>query len=137
MITEDLHRYLHCDDQEYITTQHIVGMDMVFKGWAVKNWPDVNQGPPYSMRKLNKLIVKHSVTFYSKAWMHRNEIIQKAEKFKEYDIEWHKNLVDIIIHGTKLDMRKYIRLYPIDVTKCSNSYKRRWNVTACEMCKRA
>ena len=57
------------------------------------------------MKKLNKIIVKCSVIFYSKAWTHRNEIMYDDVKFREFVIDWYKQIVDEIEKGDKPNMR--------------------------------
>ena len=34
-------------------------------------------------------------------------------------------------------MNKYLRTYSLDISKCVNSYIRRWNITAQDLCKKA
>ena len=68
MIIEDIKTYVMGAQNEYVTTQHAIGMELIFKGWVVKNWFDMQQKQYFTMRKVNKIIVKQSVVFYSKAW---------------------------------------------------------------------
>ena len=37
LIIADINRYIRNEDQEYLTTQHIIGMQLIFKGWVVRN----------------------------------------------------------------------------------------------------
>ena len=37
LIVGDLETYLKEEDKDFVTTQHIIGMELVFKGWIVKN----------------------------------------------------------------------------------------------------
>ena len=67
LIITDISAYLNEEETDFKTTQHLIGMDLLFKGWVVKNWINVNHEQSYVMKKLNKIIVKHSVIFYSKA----------------------------------------------------------------------
>ena len=66
-------------------------MKILFKGQAVKNQSNINKAPIHKMPILNKIIVKHSIAFYSKAWNHRNQILYKPEKYKQYIVEWKKS----------------------------------------------
>ena len=43
MIIEDIKTYVMGAQNEYVTTQHAIGMELIFKGWVVKNWFDVQQ----------------------------------------------------------------------------------------------
>ena len=66
MIIRDLKTHLYQEEVEQIT-QHLVGMELVFTGWVNKNWLNANQRQSCAMKKMNKVIVKESVIFYSKA----------------------------------------------------------------------
>ena len=37
LIVGDLETYLKEEDKDFVTMQHIIGMELVFKGWIVKN----------------------------------------------------------------------------------------------------
>ena len=89
------------------------------------------------MRKLNKIVVKYSISFYSKAQIHRSEILYKPDIYQEYAIAWNKKLVKIIKKGSKCKIRQYLRLYFIDITKCRNSYIQQWNLVTSNMHKKA
>ena len=83
LIVNDFNKYLKLEDvPEYVTTQSIVGMKYVFRGWAVKNWRNVNEMQNKTMKRLNKMLVKECVKFYSKAWVHRNETLHNPDKHK-------------------------------------------------------
>jgi len=44
VIVQDMYHYLNRNDHcEYATVQHLVGMSLIFKGWVVKNWENINQ----------------------------------------------------------------------------------------------
>ena len=93
------------------------------------NWPKITK----TMKDINKIFVKHSVKYYSKAWKHRNDILHSNEVYRKYVIEWNSNLVSMIQTGNKPEMRKYLRTYVIKVDNCTNSYIQKWNVQAYEM----
>ena len=38
LIASNLKTHLKEEDNNYVTTQHIVGIELVFEGWIVKNW---------------------------------------------------------------------------------------------------
>ena len=92
MILDDINTYLFSKDNEYNTTQHIIGMKMIFRGWVVKNWININQQTSISMKRINKIIVKRSVLYYSKSWKQRNEILHCPEIYRRYMIEWYKKI---------------------------------------------
>ena len=78
---------------EFTTIQHMIRMNKMFQGWVMKRWDNVNKEQSNEMRKVNKIIVKTSVLFYSKAWTHRNEMLYNPEKYKEYVVKWHNNII--------------------------------------------
>ena len=43
MIIEDIKTYMMGVQNEYVTMQHAIGMELIFKGWVVKNWFDMQQ----------------------------------------------------------------------------------------------
>jgi len=137
LIINDIESYLLDDGNEYNTTQHLIGMKMIFRGWVVKNWSNVNQQTSFNMKKINKIIVKISVQFYSKCWKHRNEIMHSPEIYRKYMEEWYCNLRELIVRGNKPEMHKYLKTYEINVDQCSTSYIRKWNIDASEMYKKA
>ena len=51
LIMKDIKAYVHNKDAEFMTTQQLIGMDLLFKGWVVKNWLNVNQEQSYLMKK--------------------------------------------------------------------------------------
>jgi len=42
LILNNIKRYLFQENNDYITTQNIVGMRIIFRGWVVKNWRDID-----------------------------------------------------------------------------------------------
>lgn len=137
LIVKDIETYVNQESNEHTTTQHIVGMDFIFKGWVMKNWLNAQHKQECIMKKMNKIIVKCSVTFYSKAWMHRNEIMHNTDKCKECVVEWHKRIVNKIESGNKPSMRRYLRMQKIDANKCDASCMQLWNETTMKMFKQA
>lgn len=137
LIMKDIKAYVHNEDAEFTTTQQLIGMDLLFKGWVVKNWLNVNQEQSYLMKKLNKILVKHSVMFYSKAWVHRNEILHDTEKCREHTLTWYNNLVVAVENGDKPSVKRYVRMQRLDTEKCETSYIRLWIETTAKMLKEA
>ena len=41
MIVSDIKRYVNKEDQHYVTTQHVIGIELLFKGWVVRNWLNI------------------------------------------------------------------------------------------------
>ena len=51
----DIENYLNRDgDEEYNTTQGIVGIDLLFREWITKNWIDATTSQPKKMHVINK-----------------------------------------------------------------------------------
>ena len=40
-IIEDIKTYVMGAPNEYVTMQNVIGMELIFKGWVVKNWFNV------------------------------------------------------------------------------------------------
>ena len=80
---EDILRYLENDlEEEYETNQHHVGMSELFRGYVVLDWKEANF-ECRKHRKLNKIIVRHSIKFYNECWKDRNESMHDEQKQKE------------------------------------------------------
>ena len=90
MIVDDIKRYVYNKDQNYITTQHVIDIELLFKGWVVKNWLNMQDEQWLETKQMNKVVVKISMMFYSKVWQHRNEVLHDNRKYHEYVIEWHR-----------------------------------------------
>ena len=88
-------------------------------------------------KQMNKVVVKISMTFYSKAWQHQNEVLHDNRKYREYVIEWHRQLNDKIEKGHKLNMKKYVRMQKLDIKKCDTGYIELWNISTTNMMKNA
>ena len=89
------------------------------------------------MKKINKIVVKHSVIFYSEAQMHRNEMLHDSGKCREFVLEWHNKLVEKIEKGSKPTMRTYIRKQKLNLEKCDTSYIRLQNTSMTKMMRNA
>ena len=137
LIITDIEVYVKGENDELETTQQLIGMDMLFRGWVVKNWINVNEKQSHLMAKLNKIIVKQSVLCYSKAWVHRNEVLHSAEKYRTHVMDWYNRLVEMIQNGNKPSVKKYVRMQKLDVEKCDTSYIRLWIQTTMKMLKEA
>ena len=43
LIIADISVYVYGENEELATNQQLIGMDLLFRGWVVKNWIDVNE----------------------------------------------------------------------------------------------
>ena len=73
---------------------------------------------------INKVIVRHSVKFYAKAWQHRNDIVHDPIKCRSFVIDWCEKIKDLIIAENRPDMKKYLCAKELDVEKCDTAYIR-------------
>jgi len=135
-ILSDINTYIKNNNEELVTTQQLIGMDLIFKGWVMKNWLNVNQCQSVVMKNVNRIIVRKSVQFYSKAWMNRNELLHDEQKYRPHVIEWYERIRSAILNGNKPEMKKYLRAQELDVSRCSSSYIRMWNMGATELMRR-
>ena len=79
----DLRRYLNKEPtKELLTTQGLVGYKYMFHGWVMKNLLNVQEHQTNVMKKINKIIIKKSMNFYSSAWKHRNDMFHDETKYK-------------------------------------------------------
>jgi len=91
-IIEDILRYLEKEqEEEYETNQAIIGMQHLFRGYAIKAWTGVNFDQT-KYHSLNKILIKHCVLYYTKCWKHRNEIYHDEEKQRERALKWKEEL---------------------------------------------
>ena len=72
----------------------------------MKKWLNVNLAQNHAMKEINKIIVNKSVKFYSKAWMHRNEIFHKLEAYRSHVIDWYERLKNEILEGNRPNLRR-------------------------------
>ena len=78
------------------------------------------------MHVLNKIIMKHSVRFYSEAWTHRNEVRHEPAKYKEFVIRWYENVKNMGENDDKSDIRRYVQAQEIDIERCDSAHIRQW-----------
>ena len=137
-IVGDIEQYLKGEEtNEYNTTQGIVGMKMLFRGWVTKNWVNPNETQPKKMHTINKIIVKSSVMFYSEAWRHRNEMKHKPEAYKEFVKLWYSNVREMIERDNRPEVLRYARMQELDLDRCDSAYIVMWIKTILKMRKKA
>ena len=78
------------------------------------------------MHTLNKIIVQHSIKFYSKAWNHRNEVKHNPQKYKEFMRNWYENVIEMVQHENRPELSKYVRMQSINVDQCDAAYVVMW-----------
>ena len=110
-------------------------MKALFRGWTVKNWGDLEKSQDNVMKRMNKMVVKKCVVFYSKLWKQRNDVFHDKYNYHKFVIDWHENLKEKIESENRPEMIKHVRKQEIDVEKCDSSYIRLWNVTTWKMMK--
>ena len=63
---DDIKNYLNGNENvEGNTTQSIIGIGQIFRGWIVQNWVNVQEYQLKRISIINKIIVKQSVLFYA------------------------------------------------------------------------
>ena len=86
-IIEDILNFIEDDnDNEYETNQYMVGMANLFRGYTVKVWKGVKFHKD-KYRKLNKILTKYFIMYYTKCWKDRNDHLHNEEKQKERVIQ--------------------------------------------------
>ena len=138
LLLTDVKEYLHNEQQdEGCTTQSLVGMKHLFRGWIVKNWTNVQEAQPKRMHSINKIVIKQSVIFYAEAWKHRNEIKHDPEKCRPFVIDWYNKVVELIENDNRPEMNKYLRAQRLNVQACDNACIRQWIISSMDMRKKA
>ena len=61
---------------------------------------------PKKMHEINKVIVRHIVNFYAKAWQHRNDVMHDLVKNRSFVIDWYEKIKDFILTENRTDMKK-------------------------------
>ena len=116
--------------------QHAIGVKHVFRGWVASNYINVNNHPTHVMKQANKIIVRKSAEFYSKAWTNRNKCFHNKEKHRSHVVEWHKRIAKNINEGNRVEMKRYLRSQRIDVERCDSLHIRLWNISTLNIMKR-
>ena len=53
----------------------------------IKNWVDLEKIQDNVMKRMNKIVVKQCVLFYSKAWKQRNEVFHDSDNHRKFVID--------------------------------------------------
>ena len=100
MIIYDIRQYL-VNREEFSTNQQHIGFQVLFRGYAVKNWFDMD----FSMIKFkecNKVIVRLCVKYYETCWRHRNKAMHNEEIQRSRMKEWYYNEIEYAMHSEYL-----------------------------------
>ena len=124
---EDIAGFLQNDVEEddYETSQQCVGMKEIFRGIAVKDW----KGADFNCakyHKLNKIIVCHSVQYYRKCWLNRNEKSHDEEIQRKRVKEWKKNIEEQVERKEPMAVKTHVNRTKIDEERSSVDQIRRW-----------
>jgi len=84
------------------------------------------------MKQVNRIIVRKSVEFYSRAWKNHNEILHDKQRYRQYMIEWYERIKSKIRNRNEPEIKKYLRAQELEVNRCS-SYIRTWNMGAIQL----
>ena len=88
-------------------------------------------------RTVNKIVVNHSVQFYRKCWMHRNESYHNPETQRNRIIEWYNKLKSYIERDEPLIVKLFVRKNPINVEDSNTETIKRWIYNVKEIMKKA
>ena len=123
------------DEDEHETSQQCVGMKDIFRGIVVKDW----KGADFNCtkyHKLNKIIVCHSVQYYRKCWLNRNEKLHDEEMQRIRVKEWKKNIEKQVEQKEPLAAKMHANRTKIDEERSSVDQIRRWTCGVKEMIKK-
>ena len=125
-ICEDILRYLENDtEEEYETNQYHVGMDELFRGYAIIDWKEANiRCKKYA--KLNKILVRNCVKHYNECWKDRNEHLHDEEKQKERLVKWFEKEKTKALSSEYRQIKLYAERCKIDVNRSTCDTIKRW-----------
>ena len=89
------------------------------------------------MHTINRIIVKSSVTFYSEAWKHRNEVRYKPELYKEFVKSWYRNVCEMVEKDNRPEVTRFVKRQELDLNNCDSAYIVEWIKKVMHMRKKA
>ena len=123
---EDILRYLEQDDEEeYETSQGIIGMNELFRGCIVKDWMGANAQED-KHRTLNEIVVRKCVEFYAECWKHRNEVCHDNDKQKERLRKWVIKEKESAVRSENVQVREYVRKFAINEEQSDADKMKKW-----------
>ena len=123
---EDILRYLEQDDEEeYETSQGIIGINELFRGYVVKDWMSANEHEE-KHRTLNKIVVRKCVEFYVECWKHRNEVCHDNDKQKERLRNWVTKEKESAVRSENAQVREYVRKFVINEKQSEVDKMKKW-----------
>ena len=110
----DIITYLKDRNDNPKTTQSIISIKNIFRGYIIIDWFDTSNTIKY--RIANKIIVKACILFYNICWAQWNKITYSKEKKHEFLIKWYRKSKE---YGESRggEVLKFIKAYKIDEKK--------------------
>ena len=105
----DIENYLE-NKEDMNTMQQVIGHNMVFRGFIVKDWFGKNKNESKYV-KYNKVITKLCTQHYWTCWKERNDIINTKDIKRKYVLEWYENEVGKGKYHPSENVRRYVREY--------------------------
>ena len=134
LMIDDVEKYM-TNREDYCTMQQVLGHDMIFRGFIVKDWFGKNVNA-HKYGKHNKAITKLCVQYYWMCWKERNEIMNKKEIKSKNVLEWFDGEVEKAkIHKSK-NVRRYVREYATAVRSQATDHMQRWLIDLNNVTKR-
>ena len=96
--------------RQYKTTQHIIGMKLLFWGFVLQDWKGNTETLKYC--KSNKVLVCESTKFYIECWLNRNEIYYLEEKQKNILKKWSQTCKEYTMELGG-NVKAYIDAHPL------------------------
>ena len=85
---------------------------------------------------LNKIIMKHSMKFYSQVWKNRNEVKHDPIKYKEFVRNWYNKVIEIVQNNNRPELSRYVWMQEINVDQYDTAYVVTWIKGVLEMKKK-
>lgn len=105
--------------------QQVLGYDMIFRGFIVKNWFGKNENA-HKHGKYNKAITKLCVQYHWMCLKERNNIMRKKEIKRKYVLEWFDGEVEKAKFHKSKNVRRYVREYTTAVRSQATDQIQRW-----------
>jgi len=125
-MVEDILVYLDKEDEEnYTTSQHMVGMDQLFRGYVVKVWKGANFSDG-KYKEMNKILIRHCVKYYKTCWDHRNEEYHNETKQRRRILQWYQNIKSHVESNEPMQVKTFISRNKIQVERCKTEVILQW-----------
>ena len=134
-MVEDIEDFLNGNDRRR-TLQRIVGINMIFRRFIIKNWHNEDTDRSVCL-EVNKKLISLCVAYYWKCWEERNEVKFKPDIRRNFVVKWDENQLEQAKMSDSVVVRRYVRECEIQVENRSTDQIQRWLIGLNVVIKRA